>query len=195
MLGMFNLFPLLKGWEYKVHDVARTNIVRGDSPVGALRLEEWGWLLQITELTDDAYGTFDISFQGADLETISWTFYPEVMNQLGAFAQDPAGWLQEYFRPNPFSTAGIYALAAYTGGYQGSAWPFLPTTTIRLRLPNDSTQQSANIRVIAVVISITDRKLFIQSLRRVLDQKLSLTVDPRLLVAGSTVLEEVSKSE
>jgi len=195
MLGMFSLFPLLKGWEYKIHDVGYTNVIRGNPPLDVLKMEEWGWLLQILELTDDAYGTVDVSFQGAELETVSWTWFPEIMNQIGALAQDPGGWVQEYLRPNPFSTAGIYVVVAYSGGYQGSAWPFLPTTTISLRLPNDSTQQSANIRVIVGLVAITDRRLFIQSLRRVLDQKLSLTVDPKLLVAGSAVLEEVSKSE
>lgn len=195
MLGMFSLFPLLKGWEYKIHDCARTTVRRGDSPLEVLRMEEWGWLLHILELTDDAYGTFDVNFQGADLETLSWTFYPEVMNQIGAFAQDPGGWLQEYVRPNPFSTAGLYVLAAFSGGYQGSAWPFLPTTVLRLRLPTDSTQESANIRLVAAVVAITDRRLFIQSLRCVLDQKLSLTIDPRLLAAGPAVFGGVSKGE
>ena len=169
--------------------------MRGDSPLEVLRMEEWGWLLQMVEATDDAYGTFDISFQGADLETLSWTYYPEAMRQIGAFAQDPAGWLQEYVRPNPFSTAGLYILGAFTGGYQGSAWPFLPSTVIKLRLPSDSTQESANIHVLLAFIAVTDRKLFIRSLRRVLDQKLSLTVDPRLLAAGPAVFEEVSKGE
>ena len=99
---MFNLLPLVKGWEYKTHSVSRT-VIRGASPLDALRVEEMGWLMQISELTSDAYGTVMIDWQGADLQTFSGIMTPQGYYSVGAFAQDPSGWVQKYFRPNPNS--------------------------------------------------------------------------------------------
>jgi len=187
---MFHLLPLLKGWEYKPHVAYRANVLRGATPIEVLRIDETGWLLSITEITNDAYGTVIIDFQGADLQTLPFTIYPEAPHVLGAFAQDPSGWLQKYFRPNPNSTAGLYLTIAFTGGYQGSVFPYVPSVVVKLYLPRESTQPSAAIQGAAGVIAITDKKAFIRSLRRVLDAKASLKIDPALLALGPAQFEK-----
>lgn len=189
MLGMFNLLPLVKGWEYKTHSATRT-VVQGASPIEVLRVEEMGWLMQITELTSDAYGTVMVDWQGADLQTFSGVMSPEAYHAVGAFAQDPSGWIQKYFRPNPNSTAGLYFAVQSTAGYQGSAFPYVPSVVVKLRLPNESTQASALISATALTIAITNKKAFIQSLRRLLDANASLKIDPALLSVGPAEFEE-----
>jgi len=191
LLGIFHLLPILKGWEYKVHDFSRV-VQRGGEPV-ELAISERGWLMQIALFSYDCYGTLDIDWQGADLQTLSWTWNAETGRLLGALAQDPAGWVQRYFRPDPNSTLGSYVTAVFTGGYQGSTFPYLPTIKMRLRLTEDSTQASTTVRVIVTVIAITDMKLFIQSLRRVLDVKASLKIDSALLALGPAQFAEAKE--
>jgi hypothetical protein len=193
LLGIFNLLPLLKGWEYKTHVASRTNVIRGANPIEVLRIDEMGWVTSIVELTSDAYGTVMIDFQGADLQTYSYSIYPESYRVLGTLAQDPAGWLPKYFRPNPNSTAGLYYTVALTSGFQGSLYPYVPSVAVKLYLPNESTQASADIQGYAGVVAITDKKLFIQSLRRVLDPKASLKIDPALLTIGSAQFAEAKE--
>jgi hypothetical protein len=192
---MFHLLPLLKGWEYKAHVAYRTNIIRGANPIEVLRIDEIGWLIGITEMTNDAYGTVMIDFQGADLQTFSYSIYPEAPRVLGALAQDPAGWLQKYFRPNPNSTAGLYLAVAFTGGFQGSIYPYVPSVVVKLYLPNESTEASASIQGYAWVVAITDKKAFICSLRRVLDANASLKIDPALLTIGPAQFEKEVKEK
>jgi hypothetical protein len=64
---------------------------------------------------------------------------------------------------------------------------------MKLYLPNESTQSSAYIYAYAITIAITDKKAFIQSLRRVLDPKASLEIDPALLTIGPAQLAEAKK--
>jgi hypothetical protein len=192
LLGIFNLLPILKGWEYKTHIAHRTVVVRGADPIKVLTLDELGWLISIAEFTDDAYGTLMIDYQGADLQTLSIVIYPEAARMIGAITQDPSGWDQRYFRPNPNSTLGGYVFV-YTPGYQGSLFPYVPTLTVRLYLPPESTQSSADIQGVAGVIAITNKKAFIQSLRRVLDANASLKIDPALLSIGPAQFAEVKE--
>lgn len=192
MLGMFNLLPLLKAWEYKTHTATRT-VVRGAAPIEVLRVEETGWIVQQSLLTDDAYGTVMVDWQGADLQTLSGSLYPEAGRLLGALVQDPAGWVQKYYRPNPYSTAGVYLALQSTGGYQGSAFPYVPSVVVRLYLPNESTQASATIQAVTTSIAITNKKSFIQSLRRVLDANASLKIDPALLSVGPGEMREIGQ--
>ena len=193
MLGEFGLLPFLKGWEYKLHIAERTNVIRGADPIEARSISETGWLLQLIELTTDAYGKVIVDYQGASLETQTFELYPETYKVFGAFAQDPAGWIQRYSRPNSYSTAGIYVVAGTTSGWQGGPLPFVPTVTIKLELPADSTQDSAYIAGALFVIAITDKKAFIGSLRRVLDPTSSLKIDPALLATGSAVLKQLGE--
>jgi len=141
-------------------------------------------------VTTDVYGTLIIEYQGADLETRTQHLYPEGARALGAFAQDPAGWLQRYFRPNPDSTGGIFSLVAFTGGWQGAVWPYVPSIVVKVHLPLESTQKSAFISGTTGTIAITDTKAFIRSLRRVLDPKSSLKIDPVLLSTGPAEFRE-----
>ena len=145
--------------------------------------------MYLTLLATDCYGTLRIDWQGADLQTLDMTFNPEAFKAITAFAQDPAGWVQMYRRPNPESTAGAY-FTVLTGGFQGAIWPYIPTIKMSILLPTDSTQASAYIRAESGVIAITNEKAFIHSLRRVLDAKASLKVDDALLAIGPAEFKE-----
>jgi len=60
---------------------------------------------------------------------------------------------------------------------------------VEIFLPETSTQTSATIRATANTIAITNKKLFIQSLRRILDANASLKIDPALLSVGPGEME------
>jgi len=187
MLGMFHILPLLKGWEYKVHRLERW-VNRGADPL-SLSILERGWLISLTELTNDCYATCRIEWQGADLQTRTFEGNPQSMADIGGFLQDPAGWLQRYFRPNPASTAGMFALIIMSGGFHGALLPYIPTVKLSMYLPLDSTQTQAYIGLAAEVVAITDVKTFIQSLRSVLAIK-DLKIDPALLTIGPAQFKE-----
>jgi len=190
MLGMFHLLPLLKGWEYKGHRIERI-VERGASPL-EVRISEIGWLWALSMLTNDCYGRVTILWQGADLETKRLSTTPEDYKELAAWAQDPGGWAQRYFRPNPFSTAGIYFIPIFSG-LQGLTLPYVPTVTMQVSLDSESTQSSATVGFYGGTIAITDKKAFIRSLRRVLDAKASLKIDPALLTFGRAEFEGEKK--
>ena len=187
MLGQFNLLPFLKGWEYKVRRIVRDSVIRGADPI-ELRESELGWLMHIWVISTDCYGTLKITWQGANLETTEAPFYAERFMWAGALAQDPAGWLQKYFRPNPASTAGIFGSTYFSGGYQGAAWPYIPTVTMGISLPADSTQDSAYIEGVAFVMVVTKPKLFLESLRAI--EGIKGKLDPNLFVLGPEPMGE-----
>jgi hypothetical protein len=184
---MFHLLPLLKGWEYKFHKLERSNVIRGANPI-ELRVSEAGWLVNIGLVSTDSYGTLKVLWQGADLETTEWEFNAESTLALGAVAQDPSGWVQRYFRPNPNSTAGIFATVPFSGGTQGAVWPYVPTVIMQISLPADSTQDSAYISALAITIAITDPKAFLLSLRKALGIKGK--IDPALFTVGPAQMKE-----
>ena len=186
MLGIFHLLPFLKGWEYKVHKLERT-VVRGASPI-EYPINETGWLMLLDLLTDDAYGTVSIEFQGADLETRTIIANVETGKALGGVMQDPSGWIQRYFRPNPYSTAGIFYGCIFSGGFQGTTLPYVPTVKMKIYLPEESTQASAYISAGAQTIAITDKKAFLISLRKMLGIKGKL--DLKMLALGPVPLVE-----
>lgn len=172
MLGMFSLLPLLKGWGYKIHVVENAAVVRGAEPMSIVQVDrilenERGWLLDIGLLTDDVYGTLIVKYRGADLDERWFNLHPEALRPVGAWAQDPAGWIQRYDRPNPNSTAGIYVVVQ-SSGYHGAPSPYVPPVRVELYLPSDSTQGTAYICGMAGVIAITDENLFQESLEQVL---------------------------
>ena len=187
MLGMFDILPYLKGWEYKLHSLKRSNVVRGAAPI-TKRISETGWLISMTMLSTDCYGIAGISWQGAALETNSFSGDSESAMVLGALSQDPAGWVQRYFRPNPDSTAGVFFGPLFTGGFQGSAWPYVPTVIMSISLPTDSTQTTAYVGAQAITIAITNKKLWLKSLRSLLGIKGK--IDPALLEIGLTQMTE-----
>ncbi|GAG83456.1 unnamed protein product, partial [marine sediment metagenome] len=91
-------------------------------------------------------------------------------------------------RNNPNSTRGAF-VGLSTAGFQGSTFPYQPSVVLSLSLPEESTQRSAYISGIADVIAITDRKKFIRSLRRLLEAKADLWVDPALITLGVSFKE------
>lgn len=184
---MFNLLPFLGGWEYKIRYLPGDNLRRGSTPK-LLPVDETGWLINLTLFTTDAYGTATIKWQGSQLDLHEMSASPEAVKQVGALAQDPAGFLQRYYRPNPYSTAGYYVVVAYSGGWQGSAWPYVPTTTLSVKLPSESTQESASVDVTATTMAITNKKLFLATLRAVLGIKGE--INPALLAGLPIELEE-----
>jgi hypothetical protein len=186
MLGQYNLLPLVKGWQYKNHHWEKT-LAPGQTS-DPYRISEMGWLLEVSIVTTDAYGGLILEWQDADLQTNVVRSDIETARLLGALAQDPAGWLQRYFRPNPYSTAGFYSGLFFTGGFQGSPFPFVPTTTLRVYLESTSNQASAFISLGTVEIAITNKELFIRSLRQVLDSNADIEVPKELLSLGPVEL-------
>lgn len=144
-------------------------------------------MLGITEITDDCYGSVRLSWQGAGLETRTVRFWPEALYLQGGTQQDPSGCIPRYYRSNPNSTRGYYVVNFFAGGFQGSTWPYVPTIILGLLLPEESTQDSAFIRVQATTIAITNLKAFLLSIRKVLGIKGK--IDPALFVVGPTPLE------
>lgn len=196
MLGRWSLLPFLKGWAYKTHVAYRPSLERGMAPTPIFEIDpilkdELGWVYALQLISDDCYGSVHIKYRSGDLtEKQLETVNAESAVRIGAFSQDPAGWAEKYFRPNPYSTAGYYVVQS-TGGFQGSPWPFLPPIRIMLSLRKESTQKTASCLAVAGVMAITEKKLFIQSLRRVLDPKSSLYVDPAVLDIAKKIFEDV----
>lgn len=158
------------------------------------RIEDMGVLHSLVLATDDCFGGISFSAQGADLSVISFLdVYPKSVYDSGAMVQDPSGWVQLYYRPNPNSSAGAYYAPLITSGFQGATFPYVPTTIIKLFLKAESTQIEALVAVGCLRVIITDKKQFIRSLRAVLGMSTIQDIDPALLVAG---LQEItSKGE
>ncbi|GAH79092.1 unnamed protein product, partial [marine sediment metagenome] len=180
MLGIFNVLPFLQGWMYKRHRASRTNVRRGAVPIEVVRKNETGLVYNMIAVSDDCYGTLQLEVQGADLEFKTESLYAQMFRSLGMVSQDPSGWTSLYRRNNPNSTRGSF-VGLTTGGFQGSAFPYQPSIVLKLYLPSESTQKVASIMGIADVIAITNREKFIRSLRRLLEAKADLWVDPALL--------------
>ena len=189
MLGIYNILPLVKGWEYKPRSWTRT-IQRGET-IEVERINETGWLFIVGVISDDCYGGVGLQFQGADLELHTLTEgHAETGKSMGALAQDPSGWLQKYYRPNPNSSAGVFVSVLFSAGFQGNVFPYVPTTIVRLYLKNESTQASATVRGVSESIAITNPSLFIRSLRSVIGAGTIQKIDPPLLTPGP---EEVTQ--
>jgi len=195
MLGMFNLLPLLKGWQYKTHTSEKT-LAPGQAS-DPWRISDVGWLLAVDFVSTDAYGQIGVAWQDADLQTHGGGFASaEDLHILGGFIQDPGGWVQRYFRPNPYSTAGFFYTVGFTGRFQGSPLPFVPTTIVTLRLGSESTQQSASVAAQAFVIAVTNRKQFIRSLRQVLNSQADITIPEEILSLGPVeLLQQPNKTD
>jgi len=184
MLGIFDLMPLLKGWGYKPKIWTR-EVIRGQ-PLEVERIDDSGWLMFAVVVSDDAYGGFSLDYQGADLSLFnSGIINAKALYDAGALSQDPGGFVQRYYQPNPQSTAGAYFTSLTSMGFQGTTWPHVPTTIVTLRLENASTQQKATVAVSLIRVVITDKKQFIKSLRAVMGMPTIQDIDPALLVAGS----------
>ena len=171
----------MKGWEYKIRTYSR-EVNRGGS-VEVRRISTSGWLMQAVVVSSDLYGGACFKFQGADLELHEFTFDAGLFTSIGAFAQDPAGWTQLATQPNPHSTQGAF-VSAYTPMWQGFAMPFVPTTIMELYLGLGSTQSSATVYLAVTTIEVTNKELFIKSLRAVMGMPTIQEIDPALLSIG-----------
>ncbi len=185
MLGQFGLLPLLKGWEYKEHWLTRT---LSPNEFAEMPILEMGWILQVSLITTDCYGTFGFRYQGSDLESHYAEINPEVGIMTGAFMPDPGGFVERYLRPNPYSTAGAYVVIWNATGYYGAAWPYVPTIIGRISLDARSTQANAIVSAYAGSVAITDKDAFIRSLRLALQSKADLGIDSALLTVGPSEL-------
>ena len=184
MLNIFSLLPLCKGWDYKLNSWTRT-VKRGET-LEVERLEDMGILLDMVLITNDCYGGVTFAGQGADLNTIQVAnLYPKQIYDIGSLQQDPTGWTQLYYRPNPQSSSGAYYVTVTSLGFQGSSLPYVPTTIVKLFLSPNSTQEEATISAGTLRIIITNRKQFIRSLRAVIGMPTIQEIDPALLVAGT----------
>lgn len=190
MLGQFGLLALLKGWEYKEHWLTRT-LARGE--FAELSVRELGWILQVSLITNDCYGTMALTYQGADLETHSAEISPEGVLPYGSYMPDASGYISRYYRPNPYSTAGIYVIAWNLTGYYGAAWPYIPIIKARITLDTRSTQTEATITAFTGAIAITDKEIFLKSLRLALQSKADLGIDLGLLTVGPAELGKAEK--
>lgn len=194
MLGMFNLLPLMKGWDYKTNTWTR-ELIRGQA-LEVERVEDMGWLLFLSLATDDCYGGAKISFQGADLRpTDIADYYPKLLYDVGAIVQDPAGWMQLYYRPNPQSTAGAYFAGFTTSGFQGSTFPYVPSTVVQLFLLSQSTQAKATVSLTSIRVIITNKAQFIKSLRVLIGANTIQEIDPVLLSPGPSEITQKAWSE
>jgi len=194
MLGVQSILPLMKGWDYKITTWTR-KVTRGQT-IEVERVNESGYLWSLILTTDDCYGGFKIDFQGADLRTTSFAdTYPKLVYDFGALAQDPSGWVQRYYRPNPQSSQGAYVVVPLSSGFQGTTMPYVPSTVIQFYLRSESTQVEATISLNAIRTIITDKAQYIKSLRAIIGANMIQEIDPVLLSPGPTEVTQKGWSE
>lgn len=195
MLGPYNLLPLLKGWEYKTYETGERRLTRGASIEVIRATNELGWLNNAVLATDDCYAGVDLAYQGSDLQQRQDRVTVQYAHTLGAIGigADPAGFVQLYYRPVPTSTYGAYYFVLLDL-YYGNTLPFLPTVIVQLYLDSTSTQETATVSFSARTINITNRELFIRSLRKVLGSK-NMIIDPALLQYGAVMLNQLKGEE
>ena len=194
MLNVFSLLPLLKGWSYKT--TLYTRIVKKGAFEEVARVDELGALGALFLVTNDAYGGYTFTGQSADLNSYTLSNqYPKLYEEMAAYVQGPVGWASRYYRPNPASTAGIFVIAALTSGFQGTSFPYVPSTTLKLFLLGDSTQDSATVSVEVSRVVLTNKAQFIKSLRSVLGANVIQQIDPAILTPGATEITQKGWTE
>lgn len=168
MLSPLNLLPILEGWDYRLYDIPSTTIQKG-APITIKEIEEnKGWALTLGFVCDDSYASLIGRWKGPGGQWWDFEWYPELLNTLAANQQDPAGWLQYFNQPFPPLTIGAYVVVAFSGGFQGSAFPFVPKLHLESYLRDNSTQDSAEIAVTLLNIEIIDEASFRKSLARII---------------------------
>jgi hypothetical protein len=78
---------------------------------------------------------------------------------------------------------------------EGNVLPYVPTVVMEVSLDALSTQSVATVNLWATTIAITDPEAFIKSLRRVLDAKADLWIDPALLALGPAEFKEFKEEK
>lgn len=163
MFDLFSILPLLEGWDYHPYEIPSTPVTT--TPKLLLEIEKKGWILAFSLLTDDAYATMRLRWKGAGNLWFVANYNAETAYLLGATQQDPAGWIQLYNRPIPALTNGAYLVVPFSGGFQGSPFPYTPPINVEGYLATGSTQTTANLSASALVIEIIDEREFKRSLR------------------------------
>lgn len=155
------LIPFAKGWQYK--NYLLEGVLEREARAKELSIATSGWLLSLILITTDLYGSLSITpmspQRGPEL-----TANPQLLKDLGAFAQDPAGWAQKFYQPNPQSTFGYFVIILNSSGFQGFLTPFQNPAQTKIYLPKESTQASAYVSALATAIETTDDSLFLKSI-------------------------------
>lgn len=163
-MGLFDLLPLLDGWDYHLYTVEYHTIVKG-SPQIKLKLEKPGWAIQWGLATTDAFGTVLLKVKGPGGTEHTGILQPEAGRITGFLQTDPSGYVTLYNRPIPASTAGLYVLSVSPGA-SGSPFPVIGEVTIETYLEAGSTQNAALLTFYALAIEIKDKKAFLESLKK-----------------------------
>jgi len=112
MPGLLSLLPLLEGWNYHIYVVDTTPITTTTKFLK--KIETDGWLVGLSLLTTDAYGTLRVRFRGTGGRWLVSNIAPEPAFTLGLVQQDPSGWVTLYNRPIAALTVGLYQVYAFT---------------------------------------------------------------------------------
>jgi hypothetical protein len=176
MLGLFDLLPFLDGWNYRVYTIPLTPIVYGEAPKTVLTITRKGWHLSTLMTSNDAFGTLVATLKSPGGIEYSPAYNAEYGLAVGAVQQDPSGWVQMYFRPNPLSTFGVYVGRLDSPGYQGSLFPTGQEIRIQVYLDAGSTQSVALVGAQILNLEIKDEPAFRKSLRDFLKDVFGSTI-------------------
>jgi len=176
MLGLFELLPFLDGWNYRVYTIPLTPVIYGEAPKTVLKIRTKGWLLSALMTTNDAYGTLVAISKSPGGVEYTPAYSAEYGINVGAVQQDPSGWVQMYFRPNPASTFGAYVGRLNSMGYEGSLFPTGDEIRIEIYLDAPSTQSVALVGALILNLEIKDETAFKNSLRDFLKDMFGSTI-------------------
>jgi hypothetical protein len=176
MLGLFDLLPFLDGWNYRVYTIPLTPIVYGEAPKTVLKITAKGWHLATLMTSNDAFGTLVATLKSPGGIEYSPNYNAQFGMNVGAVQQDPSGFVQMYFRPNPLSTFGVYVGKLDSMGYQGSLFPTGEEIRIQVYLDAGSTQSVALVGAQILNLEIKDEPAFRKSLRDFLKDVFGSTI-------------------
>jgi hypothetical protein len=151
------MLPFLEGWTQLRFEATKT--VEKGKYVTVFSRPVKGWLLGLDFVSDDAYGSFRLSYLGWTGVDTSHLFFT-----VGATLPPPFGsYIADYIRPSVLSTAGVYYSSPVT-----SAYPLFVKGLVRLELglEADSTQTTSTETVSFIAIEVIDEKAFIRSYRQ-----------------------------
>jgi hypothetical protein len=190
MPTLFELFPLLDGWDYHGYRVPATLVTKG-SPQLLLKIEKPGWVLAAVMGCTDAFATLLVKVEGPGGIIHTGVAQPQAYFDIGGVQTDPGGYLQLYFRPNPLSSAGNYYVSIMKPGLSGEPFPYKAPIIIEGYLDTLSTQNAAFLAGVALVAEVKDERIFKESIasyyetinRKQLDATAELTAAVKALTA------------
>lgn len=160
-MTLFDILPLLRGWNYKSTQSEWKTLNRGETPQQVFAISEPlenGWLMSVDVSTLDCQVRMNLDTPGMNIiGTI------EEMMMSGLYVPPPEGsFIAVYNRPNPISTAGLYSIHPINSAYP---IPYRTYVVIKLSLTNASTQASTKVKYNIYRAIIDDVKEFYESLR------------------------------